>query len=435
MSDPIDPIPSSPFEWPSSPGLTLSQQVLHAVIDAAFPIPSDAELEAGDDPFDEPEDDLASNAAVRAESDAESDAENNTNEADASSDDASSDDAIEAIPSSQPIVEDEAEEYDAPPSDGDSSELSSIEGDDCRSEGDRSSDGNDSEGSIVNFVRDDRLLSSSPEPSASDEEEEAVFTQSQASQPRTDVRVELLRALVRPNDEWRPVDSSVSPPSSPSPKRGRADTATDTDGESEDGYVHRPTRRMRGENDSPLDASKGKGKGKGECSRRGKGKARRRSPSPKPKKHKGKGKERHRSPTPIEDNPPSSPGFSGPFAIASTSARPMTSEPRRKASARFRPSIGGSSSSSNHSEENANMLRVVCKWIHDDRISEPLEAWTHQDPSAVQTPGLRLLQARRLSDGTIQLRFFPAQWVSTWCLKLRRSARAPECDGCCDEAP
>ncbi|KAE8249501.1 hypothetical protein A4X13_0g5188 [Tilletia indica] len=91
MLDPIDPIPSSQFEWPFSPGLTLSQQVIPAVIDAAFPIPSDAEPEADDDPFDKPEDDLVSNAAVEAESDAE----NDPDEADVSSED-----ATEAIPSS-----------------------------------------------------------------------------------------------------------------------------------------------------------------------------------------------------------------------------------------------------------------------------------------------------------------------------------------------
>ncbi|KAE8210013.1 hypothetical protein CF327_g6064 [Tilletia walkeri] len=371
MFDPIDPIPSSLFEWPFSPGLTLSQQFIHAVIDAAFPIPSDAELEVDDDPFDEPKDDLASNAAVEAESDTE----NDPDEADVSSND-----ATEAIPSSQPIIEDEAEEYDAPPSDGDSSELLSIEGDDCRSERARSSDGNDSEGSITHFVRDDRIASSSPEPSASDDEEEAVFTQSQASQPRTDVRAEIFRALFRPNDEWRPAASPHSTTSSPSPKRGRVDPATDNDAESENGSIHRPARRMRGDEDGPFACIKGK------CTREGKGKARRRSPSPKSRKHKGKGKERQRSPTPVEDNPPSSPGFSGTFDIASTSARPMTTEPRRKSSVGFRASIGGCSSSSKHTDANTKMLRVVCKWIHDDRVSEPLESWTHQNPSAVQTP-------------------------------------------------
>ncbi|KAE8240635.1 hypothetical protein A4X13_0g7679 [Tilletia indica] len=459
----IDPLPSSPFGWPLSQEeeeFTLSQQVLHAVIDAAFPIPSDAEFEPEDEPQPIPADaELGSEDEPQHSDIAEPgspvpSAPSRREIIEDHGSDAGSD-SMAGLSSPPPVFEDEAEEYDSPPNNGDSSEsdLTSVDGDDCNSNGARSSDGDDSEGSVKDFVRDDRLPSSSPPSLPSDEEEEAMFTQqSNATQDPADARVELMRAWFKPNDEWRPSRCGSSPtPSSPSPKRGRPDSDDEESG-SDDGYVHRPTKRR--EEKKP---KKGKGRQK----------PRRRSPSPSPGKGKGKGKgkERRRSPTPESaadepagayQSPPSSPGFTGPFSVASTSERPMNTEPRRKSSVRFRPSIGAASSSSS-SAEHVSALRVVCKvstrhsglrplakthtsldnpqWIHDDRSFEPLGPWTHQDSSAIQNPGLRLLQTRRLSDGTIQMRFFPAQWVSVWNLKLRRPVQPPQCPGCCDEAP
>ncbi|KAE8195752.1 hypothetical protein CF328_g4337 [Tilletia controversa] len=393
-TDPVDPIPSSPFGWPSSQEeLSLSQQVIHAVIDAAFPIT---------DPND---DDPEGNTGPQPE--AQYETPTTPTPATPGSGD-------ESGLSSPPPFDDEAEEYDSPPRDDDSSDLFSIDGDDCRSEGVRSSDSYDSAGSLAAFVRDDQVPVSSPRTSASDEEDEAVFTQqSQATVcPTTDARDELLRALLKPNGAWRPPrGDSVTPPSSPSPKRGRSDASTDDETDAEN--TRPSTRRRQGERDVQKPAFSKKGKGK-----------QRRSSSPSTGRGKGKGKQRNRSPIPADGNStarrsaPSSPGFEGPFApltastVASTSALPMAAfEPQKKETAK---------------------TRVVCKWVHDDRSTEPLEPWTHGQSDA-SAQGYRLYQARRLSDGAVQVRFFPTQWVPTWRLNLRRPVVPPTCDGCCEE--
>ncbi|KAE8219731.1 hypothetical protein CF326_g8889 [Tilletia indica] len=181
-----------------------------------------------------------------------------------------------AVSSPPPAIDDEAEEHDSPPNDEDISDLTSVAGYECGSDESRSSDGDDSGRSVKAFVRDDRLPSPSQpssEPSLASEKDEAVFAQhtQQTQESTSDARAEQLRAWYKPNGAWRPpCGGSASPPSSPSPnpslKRSRPDEDRDrgvTDDESDEGYVHRPTRRARTETRDP----------------RKKGKARRRSRS------------------------------------------------------------------------------------------------------------------------------------------------------------
>ncbi|KAE8240504.1 hypothetical protein A4X03_0g8505 [Tilletia caries] len=94
------------------------------------------------------------------------------------------------------------------------------------------------------------------------------------------------------------------------------------------------------------------------------------------------------------------------------------------------PSSASSASSSspskrirfNPSEDNPD---VVYEWIHDDRSDEPLLPWRHDDVGKTRADGPGLFPARRLSNGEVQIQYFPKFWSPCWRLSLRRAARAP----------
>ncbi|KAK0552575.1 hypothetical protein OC844_006414 [Tilletia horrida] len=81
--------------------------------------------------------------------------------------------------------------------------------------------------------------------------------------------------------------------------------------------------------------------------------------------------------------------------------------------------------------------RVLCKWIHDDRIRLPLLApWKHGDPSSPTKPGRRLLEARLIrigdedTDDQVQFKFLGDRWTWAWNVRLWRMPQPPTCPGC-----
>ncbi|KAK0558669.1 hypothetical protein OC844_004979 [Tilletia horrida] len=81
--------------------------------------------------------------------------------------------------------------------------------------------------------------------------------------------------------------------------------------------------------------------------------------------------------------------------------------------------------------------RVLCKWIHDDRIRLPLLApWKHGDPSSPTQPGRRLLEARLIrigdddTDDQVQFKSIGNMWTWAWNVRLWRTPQPPTCSGC-----
>ncbi|KAK0533415.1 hypothetical protein OC835_003017 [Tilletia horrida] len=78
----------------------------------------------------------------------------------------------------------------------------------------------------------------------------------------------------------------------------------------------------------------------------------------------------------------------------------------------------------------AEPVKVTCQWVHYDGSSCPLKPWAHGQ--AEKIPGLRI-QARRLTNGVIELKHPLGTWLPSWYYKLNRAACPPTCDGCVDE--
>ncbi|KAE8231761.1 hypothetical protein CF326_g3214 [Tilletia indica] len=75
-------------------------------------------------------------------------------------------------------------------------------------------------------------------------------------------------------------------------------------------------------------------------------------------------------------------------------------------------------------------IKVLCEWIHDDREAQALKSWKHGDKAEPKRTGLRLLSARKLETGHIQIKIWPEQWMFADKIKLRRKPKAPVCSGC-----
>ncbi|KAE8183185.1 hypothetical protein CF328_g8268 [Tilletia controversa] len=253
-----------------------------------------------------------------------------------------------------------------------------------------STDGDESGASVQAMLKDDGKSESEPEPDT--DEDTAVSTPPGDQNEAEDVdnaKAEIIKALRNPTGTWRPYAAENCSTRKVGVKSSKTQGKKQT---------HQSSQ------------SKGKGK-------------RRRSPSPHPARFMTAGDLHWLGFMDDNDSPDvslassSSSSFSSSTAPSSASSASSSSPSKR---IRFNPS-----------EDNPD---VVYEWIHDDRSDEPLLPWRHDDVGKTRADGPGLFPARRLSNGEVQIQYFPKFWSPCWRLSLRRAASAPVCPGYCQQA-
>ncbi|CAD6949691.1 unnamed protein product [Tilletia controversa] len=80
-------------------------------------------------------------------------------------------------------------------------------------------------------------------------------------------------------------------------------------------------------------------------------------------------------------------------------------------------------------QESAITRAIVCTWTHYDHTEVPLQPWTHEDAGPSHA-GHRSYACRRLNHGEVQIRHASGQWIPSWRARLNRPALPPVCDDC-----